>query len=67
VVTELAAEYTLPPENLISPDYVRRLAWDPPEEISTETVAWTLTRSGARRWQTDLLAAGLTEALLASD
>lgn len=63
VVTEIAAGYTLPPENLISPDHVRRLAWDPPEEITTDTVTETLTRFGARRWQTDLLAADLTEAL----
>jgi ribonuclease D len=63
VVTELAAEHALPPENLISPDYVRRLAWDPPPEITIETVTGTLARCGARRWQTDLLAASLTEAL----
>jgi ribonuclease D len=63
VVTDLAATHTLPPENLISPDYVRRLAWDPPPEITTETVIETLTSFGARRWQTDMLADGLTEAL----
>lgn len=63
LVTELAAQHTLPPENLISPDYVRRLAWDPPEELTTEAVAATLTKFGARRWQTELLAAGLADAL----
>ena len=33
VVTGTAAEHTLPPENLISPDSIRRLAWTPPEEV----------------------------------
>jgi ribonuclease D len=63
VVTELAETHHLPPENLVSPDHVRRLAWSPPPEITIETVAGTLTQYGARRWQTDLLATGLTEAL----
>jgi ribonuclease D len=63
VVTELAEVHTLPPENLVSPDYVRRLAWEPPPGLTADTVAETLTRFGARHWQTDLLAAGLAEAL----
>ncbi|HEY8475143.1 MAG TPA: HRDC domain-containing protein [Natronosporangium sp.] len=67
VVTELAASHTLPPENLISPDYVRRLAWDPPEEVTAETVANTLAGFGARRWQTELISAGLADAILATD
>ena len=63
VVTGLAAHHTMPPENLITPDYVRRLAWDPPAELTPETVAQALARSGARPWQTELLAAGLATAL----
>ena len=63
VVTECAAAHTLPPENLITPDHVRRLAWDPPAEITPDTVREALTKMGARQWQTDLLAAGLAAAL----
>jgi ribonuclease D len=63
VVTELATAHTLPPENLITPDYVRRLAWDPPPEVTPEAVELTLAAFGARRWQTELLAAPLAEAL----
>jgi ribonuclease D len=66
VVTDLAALHHLPPENLISPDYVRRLAWDPPPEIKPEVITEVLAASGARRWQTDLLATGLAEALTAT-
>lgn len=63
VVTELAAAYGLPPENLVTPDHVRRLAWDPPEHATAEAVQEHLTRLGARQWQTELLAAPLAEAL----
>ena len=64
VVTETAAAHRLPPENLITPDYVRRLAWEPPEEVTPESVRQTLAYLGARPWQTDLIAALLAAALL---
>lgn len=63
VVTRTAAGYTLPPENLITPDSVRRLAWTPPEEITPETVAATLRGYGARAWQVRLIADELAVAL----
>ncbi len=63
VVTRIAGENTLPPENLITPDSVRRLAWIPPEEISPETVAETLRGYGARNWQLVLVADDLAVAL----
>lgn len=63
VVVRVAGEHNLPPENLIAPDSVRRLAWLPPEEISEATVAETLRGYGAREWQLALLVPGLTEAL----
>jgi ribonuclease D len=64
VVTETAATHTLPPENLITPDSIRRLAWTPPEQITPETVAATLRGYGARAWQVALIADNLAEALL---
>jgi ribonuclease D len=63
VVTEIATAHTLPPENLVTPDYVRRLAWDPPPEPGPETIAQVLAAAGARRWQIELLAEPLAEAL----
>jgi ribonuclease D len=63
VVTRIAGEHTLPPENLISPDSVRRLAWSPPPPIDVDTVSETLAKYGVRRWQVDLVAAELTRAL----
>lgn len=63
VVTTIAAEHKLPPENLITPDSVRRLAWTPPEELTPETVAATLRGYGARAWQVGLIADDLAAAL----
>lgn len=63
VVVRIAGEHNLPPENLIAPDSIRRLAWVPPEEITEETVAETLRGFNAREWQIGLLLSDLTAAL----
>ncbi len=62
-VTRIAGEHGLPPENLISPDSVRRLAWSPPDEVTPRTVGDTLLGFGARNWQVVLLADQLAEVL----
>jgi ribonuclease D len=63
VVNRLAAERTLPPENLLAPDVVRRLAWAPPEPADEAAVRAALAGYGARAWQVDLTAPELTAAL----
>src|SRR5262249_36943792 len=50
VVAALADEHTVPAENLLPPDVVRRLAWQPPEPQEPETVAADLAAHGARSW-----------------
>lgn len=64
-VTRLAGEHSLPPENLITPDSVRRLAWSPPDKITADSVAEALTATGARAWQVGLVADELAAALTA--
>lgn len=64
VVNRIAGEHALPPENLVSPDMVRRLAWAPPEEITPESVSAALSEYGARDWQTGLIAEELVTALI---
>jgi ribonuclease D len=63
VVVTTAQAHTLPPENLISPDFIRRLAWSPPDEVTTQTVGDILRGFGARAWQVGLIAEDLAEAL----
>ncbi|SHG10849.1 HRDC domain-containing protein [Streptoalloteichus hindustanus] len=64
-LSELATEHRLPVENLLSPDLVRRTCWQPPEDTSATGVAETLGAGGARRWQVELTAERLSEALRA--
>ncbi len=63
LVTELCETYSLPTENLLTPDLVRRIAWEPPEPLDEQAVSQRLHTGGARAWQIGLTIAGLTEAL----
>ncbi|PID54729.1 MAG: ribonuclease D [Micrococcales bacterium] len=62
-VSRLAEEHHIPAENLITPDYVRRLCWQPPVPATERRVRDTLAEMGARRWQVDLVAGPFTMAL----
>jgi ribonuclease D len=62
-VTSLAEAQRLPVENLVQPEAVRRLAWQPPDDLTADTVAQALRDSGARAWQVGLVAAPLAAAL----
>ncbi|MFI6512434.1 HRDC domain-containing protein [Streptosporangium sp. NPDC050855] len=64
VVAALADEHHMPAENLIQPDAVRRLTWEPPEVVDDETVAARLRELGAREWQIALTAHPIAKALL---
>jgi ribonuclease D len=64
VVAALADEHSLPTENLLQPDAVRRLAWQPPDPVTPESVAADLAAYGARPWQIDLTAVPIAKALL---
>jgi ribonuclease D len=63
-VAALADEHHLPAENLLPPDAVRRLAWQPPDPPSPETVAAALAGYGARPWQVGLTSPPIAGALL---
>ncbi len=63
VLQTIALDHDLPAENLLAPEHVRQLAWEPPDPADAVTVAATLTSSGARRWQVELTAASLSEIL----
>ncbi|MEQ4719825.1 ribonuclease D [Nonomuraea sp. B19D2] len=63
VVAGLAEQHHMPTENLLQPDAVRRLTWEPPAEISEESVTARLRELGAREWQLSLTAHPITKAL----
>ncbi|MFD8012345.1 HRDC domain-containing protein [Streptomyces sp. NPDC058955] len=64
-VTALAEELNLPQENLITPDTVRRVCWEPPVPATPDTVAAALAGYGARPWQVELVSPLLVKALSA--
>lgn len=41
----------MPAENLLTPELLRRLAWDPPSPIDAATIGEALLAAGARPWQ----------------
>ncbi|MBT2491409.1 ribonuclease D [Streptomyces sp. ISL-96] len=62
-VSALAEELNMPQENLITPDTVRRVCWEPPKDATSEAVAASLVSYGARQWQVERVAPLLTKAL----
>lgn len=64
----IAQENQIPVENLITPEYVRRVCWKPPvgatTTLSIPEVEKALVELGARQWQIDLVAPALAAALL---
>ncbi len=63
-----AEELSIPPENLISPDLVRRLCWNPPEgstmKLDIDGVTSSLIEQGARNWQAEIVGPLIAAALL---
>ncbi|GAB2468720.1 ribonuclease D [Streptomyces incanus] len=65
-VSALAERLNMPQENLITPDTVRRVCWEPPQPAGPESVAAALAGYGARQWQVEQVTPVLVTAL-ASD
>ncbi len=63
-LTELSQQVSVPTENLVSPEVVRRLCWDwQPVENAATAIDDFLRDAQARRWQRELVVPVLTEAL----
>ena len=67
-VVTLAHELSIPAENLISPEVIRRICWAPPAGSTTTqntaAVAQSMAVLGARSWQVEIVAAPVAMALL---
>jgi ribonuclease D len=70
-LTALAEQHELPTENLLTPDYARRILWTPPATRDPEQLAAgideRLADLGARPWQRELTVPLLVEAVLTAD
>jgi ribonuclease D len=62
-ISALAEQLNMPQENLISPDTVRRVCWEPPKPADAGSVAAALTGYGARPWQVEQVTPVLVAAL----
>lgn len=65
VMNSVAEALNMPAENVLTPDFMRQLAWEPPTELSTASVASKLSELGARAWQVAACAEGFAAALIA--
>ncbi|GER23509.1 3'-5' exonuclease [Zafaria cholistanensis] len=66
-IARAAEALDMPTENLLTPDYLRRICWRPPAPIDPDTVAGALAALGARPWQVRIAAPILTVAFLDPD
>src|SRR5690606_25020991 len=55
-ITELSEQVHIPVENLLTPEFLRMVAWNPPEPLDVPAVAESLRQAGARTWQIDVTA-----------
>jgi ribonuclease D len=63
-VAEEAERLVMPPENLLTPDFLRRVAWQPPADTSAEGIRAALAALGARPWQIDATAQRIADAFV---
>lgn len=62
-VEELAGELNMPTENLLTPDFLRRVAWEP-SGTTADAVAADLAALGARPWQIEQTAQRIADAFV---
>ncbi|QGK69504.1 ribonuclease D [Allosaccharopolyspora coralli] len=62
-LADIAEQHAVPTENILLPDLLRRLCWEPPVEIDVPGVERALRERGAREWQIGLTAPALSKAL----
>lgn len=61
---EISEELSIPLENLLTPELLRQLAWEPPESPTVEQIRSALERGGARPWQCDATAQAIATAFV---
>lgn len=65
LIAELAEKHGLPVENVLTPDYLRTICFEPPA-FDLASVSETLRVLGAREWQVELTAQLIVDGLIAS-
>lgn len=65
-VEQRAEELRMPTENLLTPELLRRVAWDPPDPLTAASLGDSLLALGARPWQIAQTAQVIVDAFVAS-
>jgi ribonuclease D len=63
-VTTRAEELDIPLENLLTPDTLRTIAWEPPAPADVDTVGAALVALDARPWQVEATASLIADAFV---
>ncbi len=63
LIAALSEQHQVLAQNLLASDVLRRITWAPPSPLDEAAVREDLARHGARPWQIELTAVGLSEAL----
>ena len=63
-ITEVATEMSIPVENMLTPELLRRVAWNPPASADQAGIAGALTELGARGWQIDATSQVIADAFV---
>jgi len=65
-LVKISEQYKLPLENLLTPDLLRQVSFNPPKNFESDEIASALRSLGARSWQTQLVSQAIAEAFIRS-
>ncbi|TPW70885.1 HRDC domain-containing protein [Schumannella sp. 10F1B-5-1] len=63
-ITAISEHVSIPVENLLTPELLRRVAWTPPAQVDRESIGAALAELGARPWQIDATAQVIADAFV---
>ena len=63
LLASLSEEQEIPQENILNPDALRQICFEPPIELTAESIATSLREKHVREWQIALVTQGLLETL----
>jgi ribonuclease D len=65
VINDLSKQHNVPAENILKPDSMRELCFNPPQSPDLQSLVASLLDLGARHWQIELVAPGFITAMQA--
>jgi len=59
LIAKISVEQEIPQENILNPEALRSICFEPPAELTTDSIKQSLLQKYVRQWQIDLVADGL--------